>query len=358
MSNAPPTAYEHTRASLTAAPRTWLVTGAAGFIGSNLAEALLRLGQNVVGIDDFSNGFPHNVEDVRRQVGPQAAERFRFFEADVRLPDDCARACEGVDVVLHQAALGSVPRSIANPAASHAANADGTLNMMVAARDAGVRRFVYASSSSTYGDNLALPKVEDQVGRPLSPYAVSKWVGELYGGVFHRVYGLETVGLRYFNVFGRRQRPDGPYAAVIPRWIGRLLSGERCLIHGDGETSRDFCFVENVVQANVLAGTSGNPEAFGEVYNVACGRSTSLNHLFALIRDGLRTLRPGAVLHDPEYAPPREGDIRDSLANLSKISSRLGYQPTHHVADGLREALRWYVESHEQGAVEAAAPSP
>jgi UDP-N-acetylglucosamine/UDP-N-acetylgalactosamine 4-epimerase len=330
-----------------AAPRTWLVTGAAGFIGSNLAEALLRNGQRVVGIDDFSNGFPHNVDDVRRQVGEAAASRFRFFEADVRDPSHCAEACRGVDVVLHQAALGSVPRSIANPVASHQANADGTLNMMEAARQAGVRRFVFASSSSTYGDNPALPKVEDQVGRPLSPYAVSKAVGELYGGVFHRVYGLETIGLRYFNVFGRRQRPDGPYAAVIPRWIGRLLSGERCVMHGDGGTSRDFCYVENVIQANLLAGTSENADAFGEVYNVACGRSTSLNTLFGFIRDGLRELRPGTDFPDPEYTPPREGDIRDSLAHLGKIESRLGYHPTHHVADGLREALRWYVSAHE-----------
>jgi len=310
------------------------------------------MGQRVVGIDDFSNGFQHNVDDVRRQVG-DAAERFHFFEADIRNPGDCAEACRGVDVVLHQAALGSVPRSIANPVASHQANADGTLNMMAAARDAGVRRFVYASSSSTYGDNPELPKVEERIGRPLSPYAVSKYVGELYGGVFHRVYGLETVGLRYFNVFGRRQRPDGPYAAVIPRWIGRLLSGERCVMHGDGGTSRDFCFVENVVQANVLAGTTDNVEAFGEVYNVACGRSTSLSTLFELIRDGLRELRP-MDFPDPEYTPPREGDIRDSLANLGKIQSRLGYQPTHHVADGLREALRWYVDAHEASAAGAA----
>jgi UDP-N-acetylglucosamine/UDP-N-acetylgalactosamine 4-epimerase len=347
-------AYEHVRARLQSAPRTWLVTGSAGFIGSNLAEALLRMGQRVVGIDDFSNGFQHNVDDVRRQVGEEASERYRFFEADVRNPGDCAEACRGVDVILHQAALGSVPRSIANPVASHLANADGTLNLMDAARDAGVRRFVYASSSSTYGDNPALPKVEHQTGRPLSPYAVSKYVGELYGGVFHRVYGLETVGLRYFNVFGRRQRPDGPYAAVIPRWIGRLLSGEACVIHGDGGTSRDFCYIENVVQANVLAGTTDNPEAFGEVYNVACGHSTSLNELFGFIRDGLRELRPGTDYPDPEYTPPREGDIRDSLADLAKVRARLGYEPTHHVADGLREALRWYVEWHESAAAGAA----
>lgn len=347
-------AYEQVRARLQSAPRTWLVTGSAGFIGSNLAEALLRMGQRVVGIDDFSNGFQHNVDDVRRQVGEEASARYRFFEADVRNPGDCAEACRGVDVILHQAALGSVPRSIANPVASHLANADGTLNLMDAARDAGVRRFVYASSSSTYGDNPALPKVEHQIGRPLSPYAVSKYVGELYGGVFHRVYGLETVGLRYFNVFGRRQRPDGPYAAVIPRWIGRLLSGEACVIHGDGGTSRDFCYIENVVQANVLAGTTDNPEAFGDVYNVACGHSTSLNELFGFIRGGLRELRPGTDYPDPEYTPPREGDIRDSLADLARVRARLGYEPTHHVADGLREALRWYVEWHESAAAGAA----
>lgn len=350
----PPRAYQDARAALAQAPRTWLVTGTAGFIGSNLAEALLRMGQTVVGIDNFSNGFAHNLDDVRAQVGDEAAARLRFVEGDIRDPDACAEVCRGVDVILHQAALGSVPRSIANPIATHQANADGTLNLMNAARDAGVRRFVYASSSSTYGDNPALPKVEHQIGRPLSPYAVSKYVGELYGGVFHRVYGLETVGLRYFNVFGRRQRPDGPYAAVIPRWIGRLLSGEACVIHGDGETSRDFCFVENVVQANILAGTSRNPEAFGEVYNVACGRSTSLNQLFGFIREGLAELRPGTMLPQAEYTPPREGDIRDSLADLTKIATRLGYAPTHHVADGLREALRWYVEAHEQSAAAAA----
>jgi UDP-N-acetylglucosamine 4-epimerase len=352
--NHPPRAYQDARAALAQAPRTWLVTGTAGFIGSNLAEALLRMGQTVVGIDDFSNGFAHNLDDVRAQVGDEAAARLRFVEGDVRDPETCAEVCRGVDVILHQAALGSVPRSIANPIATHQANADGTLNLMNAAREAGVRRFVYASSSSTYGDNPALPKVEHQTGRPLSPYAVSKYVGELYGGVFHRVYGLETVGLRYFNVFGRRQRPDGPYAAVIPRWIGRLLSGEPCVIHGDGETSRDFCFVENVVQANILAGTSRNPEAFGEVYNVACGRSTSLNQLFGFIREGLQELRPGTILPQAEYTPPREGDIRDSLADLAKIGTRLGYAPTHHVADGLREALRWYVEAHEQSAAAAA----
>ena len=353
-----PEAYENARAALLREPRTWLVTGVAGFIGSNLAEALLRLGQTVVGLDNFSTGSPQNLDDLLEQAGPEAAARFRFVEGDIRDPDACARACAGVDVVLHQAALGSVPRSIANPLATHQSNADGFINMLLAARDAGVRRFVYASSSSTYGDDPRLPKVEDQTGRPLSPYAVSKAVGELYANVFHRHYAMETVGLRYFNVFGRRQTPEGPYAAVIPRWIGSLLSGQPCVIHGDGETSRDFCYIENVVQANLLAGTAQRPEAFGEVYNVACGRRTSLNELFALLRDGLRELRPETPLGEAEYTDPRPGDIRDSLADLTRVSDRLGYRPTHHVSEGLREALRWYVESHEQAAAAAPAPQP
>ncbi|MBW3571348.1 MAG: SDR family oxidoreductase [Gemmatimonadetes bacterium] len=338
-----PTQYEQTVLELRASPRTWLVTGAAGFIGSNLVERLLALGQRVVGLDNFSNGFRHNLDEVRALAGP-AAEAFRFVEGDIRDLDTCHAACAGVDVVLHNAALGSVPRSISNPLATHGSNLDGFLNMLVAARDARVPRFVYAGSSSTYGDHPALPKVEDRIGRPLSPYAVTKYVNELYAGVFHRTYGLRTIGLRYFNVFGPRQTPDGPYAAVIPRWISALLHGRPLVINGDGTNSRDFCFVHNVVQANVLAATAPD-ESTDQVYNVAVGDRTTLNELFALIRDGLAAVRPEVADARPEYGPTREGDVPHSLADIGKARAMLGYQPTHTLAQGLAAALPWYVRS-------------
>ncbi|HEV3052604.1 MAG TPA: SDR family oxidoreductase, partial [Longimicrobium sp.] len=331
-------AYAATREALGAEPRTWLVTGAAGFIGSNLVEALLRLGQTVVGLDNFATGHRANLDEVRSAVGREGAARFRFLEADIRDPDACREACAGVGVVLHQAALGSVPRSIADPVATNQANVDGFLNMLVAARDAGVQRFVYAASSSTYGDHPALPKREDVIGRPLSPYAVSKYVNELYAGVFERTYGLATVGLRYFNVFGPRQDPDGPYAAVIPRWIASLLQGEPCRIHGDGETSRDFCYVQNVVQANLLAATATGEGVTDAVYNVAVGGRTTLNELFALLRDGLAGAHPEVAGAAPEYAEFRPGDVRHSQADITRIRTRLGYAPTHSVRDGLAEA--------------------
>jgi UDP-N-acetylglucosamine 4-epimerase len=335
---------------LRARPRTWLVTGVAGFIGSSLAEALLGLGQAVVGLDDFSTGSRRNLDDGRARAGAAAA-RFRFVEGDIRDLDSCRAACEGVELVLHQAALGSVPRSVANPLATHQANVNGFLNMLLAARDAGVGRFVYAASSSTYGDHPALPKVEENIGRALSPYAVTKYVNELYAGVFQRTYGLETIGLRYFNVFGRRQDPEGAYAAVVPRWVASLLRGEPCRIYGDGETSRDFCYVDNVVQANLLAATAP-AAATDEVYNVAVGERTTLRELFGLLRDGLAKWRPEVAAAEPEYAPFRAADVRHSQASIEKARARLGYAPTHTAREGLEEALAWYV-----AATPAAAPA-
>lgn len=328
-------------------PGRWLVTGAAGFIGSNLVEHLLHLGQVVVGIDNFATGYPGNLDQVRKAAGEEAS-RFRFIEGDLRDLELCRAACDGIDYVLHQAALGSVPRSIEDPLATHGANVDGFVNLLVAARDSRVRRFVYAASSSTYGDHPGLPKVEDRIGRPLSPYAVTKYVNELYAGVFERIYGVETVGLRYFNVFGPRQDPEGPYAAVIPRWVRNLLAGEPCRIFGDGETSRDFCYVENVVQANLLAARIEGEGVTDQVYNVALGDRTTLNELFLLIRDGLARYFPEVARAEPEYADFRPGDVRHSQADILKIRSRLGYEPTHGVPEGLKEVLDWYA-SHVEG---------
>ena len=327
-------------ATLRAAPRTWLVTGAAGFIGSHLVEGLLYAGQTVRGLDNLSTGRMENVEAVR-DVAP---ERYTFAEADLRSLDACRDACAGVDVVLHQAALGSVPRSVADPLATHTNNVDGTLNVLVAARDAGVSRVVFASSSSVYGDHPALPKVEANVGTPLSPYAVSKRTGELYARTFWDHYGLSTVGLRYFNVFGARQDPDGPYAAVLPKWIATLVAGEAPTVYGDGETSRDFCYVANVVQANLRAALAG-PEVSGRVFNVAGGDRTTLRELYAAVAEGL--VAAGVIDSVPalKTADFRPGDIRHSLADTSAARAAFGYSPTHRVADGLREALAWYVAS-------------
>ncbi|HZG42105.1 MAG TPA: SDR family oxidoreductase [Longimicrobium sp.] len=349
------THYEQVVEDLQASPRTWLVTGAAGFIGSHLVERLLGLGQRVVGIDNFSNGFRRNLDEVRALAGG-AAERFRFVEGDIQDLDACHEVCRGADVVLHNAALGSVPRSISNPLASHGANVNGFLNVLIAARDAGVPRLVYAASSSTYGDDPNLPKVEHRIGRPLSPYAVTKYVNELYASVFQRTYGMRVVGLRYFNVFGPRQRPDGPYAAVIPRWVGMLLRDEPCVINGDGTNSRDFCYVQNVVQANLLAATAPD-ECTDEVYNVAVGDRTDLNELFGVIRDQLSSLRPGVAGATPQYGPSRPGDMPHSLADISKARAHLGYAPTHSVARGLAEALPWYVGHLSPEAEEAADPA-
>ncbi len=333
------------RSVLPAEPLTWSVTGCAGFIGSNLVEALLGLGQRVIGLDNFATGYRHNLDDVTERVGEEAAARFTFVEGDIRDLDACRRACDGADVVLHQAALGSVPRSIEDPLSTHAVNVDGFVNMLVAARDAGVGRFVYASSSSVYGDHPGLPKVEAEIGTPLSPYAVSKRTDELYAQTFQDHYGLEVIGLRYFNVFGRRQDPSGAYAAVIPKWIDQLLAGERPAIFGDGETSRDFCYIANVVQANLRAGVAP-AEATGTVYNIAYGDRTTLNELYAAIVQNIEAERSDLALPEAQYGSFRPGDVRHSLADVSAARARLGYAPTHTAADGLREAIAWYLATY------------
>ena len=323
-------------------PRTWLVTGVAGFIGSHLLQSLLGLGQRVIGLDNFATGHQHNLDEVRGLVGETAWAGFKFIEGDIRDLDTCHLACAGVDQVLHQAALGSVPRSIADPITTHSANITGFLNMLVAARDAGVKRFVYAASSSTYGDHPALPKVEDTIGKPLSPYAVTKVVNELYADVFGRIYDLQSVGLRYFNVFGPRQDPNGAYAAVIPRWAAAMLQGETCVINGDGQTSRDFCYVANAVQANLLAATVTDASAVNQIYNVAVGDQTDLNQLHALLAGALQSLRPGLQVAEPLRQGFRAGDVRHSRADVSKAASLLGYQASHDLNAGLTEAAPWY----------------
>jgi UDP-N-acetylglucosamine/UDP-N-acetyl-alpha-D-glucosaminouronate 4-epimerase len=333
--------YEATKAALAAKPRRWLVTGVAGFIGSNLLEFLLELDQEVVGLDDFATGHRANLEEVRDRVGARWT-RFRFLEGDVASPDACGGAVAGVDVVLHQAAIGSVPRSIDEPLRSNAANVTGTLALLEAARRAGVRRFVYASSSSVYGDSPALPKVEDNLGRPLSPYAVSKVADELYAFVYGSLHGMETIGLRYFNVFGQRQDPEGAYAAVIPRWIAAMIRGDEVRINGTGETSRDFCHVQNVVQANLLAASVEDPAALNRAYNVAAGRRTTLTELFALLRDRLRLRHPAVASLEPVHGPFRPGDVLHSLADIAGARKLLGYEPTVSIERGLDESLDWY----------------
>lgn len=343
--------YGKLQVQLTANPKTWLVTGVAGFIGSNLLEKLLTLNQRVVGLDNFSTGHEKNLEEVRSLVTPEQWKLFTFVKGDICDLDLCKKVMVwrdgsksfGVDYVLHQAALGSVPRSIEDPINTNHSNVDGFLNMLVAARDAKVKSFVYAASSSTYGDHPGLPKVEEQIGKPLSPYAVTKLVNELYADVFHRAYGIDTIGLRYFNVFGRRQDPEGAYAAVIPKWIAALIRGETVYINGDGETSRDFCYVDNAVQANLLAATTENTEAKNQVYNVAVGERTSLNELYKIITKAL------ASHNSKSYPAPihrdfRAGDVRHSLADISKIGRLLGYQPSHELVGGIQEAMGWYVE--------------
>src|SRR5690606_32083616 len=332
--------YAELMTGLRTQPRRWLVTGCAGFIGSNLLEALLTAGQQVVGLDNFATGHQHNLDEVERNVGPDAWARFQFIEGDIRNQDDCQAAAQGVDHVLHQAALGSVPRSLADPVTTNEVNIGGFLKMLVAARDAGVRSFVYAASSSTYGDHPALPKVEDRIGKPLSPYAVTKYVDELYADVFTRAYGTPSVGLRYFNVFGRRREPAGAYAAVIPRWIAAMIGNEEVVINGDGETSRDFCYIENVVQANVLAALAG-PDGMNQVYNVAYGGRTTLNQLFEYLAE---TLREHGVAYDrpPRHGDFRAGDVRHSQADVGKARSLLGYDPQFDIRAGLKAAMPWY----------------
>lgn len=337
------TRYEVVQQQLREQPVAWLVTGVAGFIGSNMLETLLNLDQTVVGLDDFSTGHRANLEEVRSLVSDERWARFRFVEGDIRNLEDCREVVRGVHHVSHQAALGSVPRSIKDPLTTNAANIDGFLNMLVAARDEGVASFTYAASSSTYGDHPDLPKVEDQIGKPLSPYAVTKYVNELYADVFARCYGFESIGLRYFNVFGPRQDPDGAYAAVIPRWVAAMIKGETVTINGDGETSRDFCYIDNAVQANILSACAPE-ESRGEVYNVAVDARTTLKELFSLLK---KELSDQGLLYDgePKFADFRPGDVRHSQADIAKASRLLGYQPSHTVAEGVAEAMQWYVKS-------------
>ena len=331
--------------------KRWVVTGVAGFIGSNLLEALLRSDQRVRGLDNFSTGSSRNLQDVREKVGAERWQNFRMIEADICDWAACVDACTQVDYVLHQAALGSVPRSISNPIATNQSNVNGFVNMLCAAKEAGVKRFVFASSSSVYGDSPILPKVEEQIGKGLSPYAVSKRANELYAEVFSRCYDMQIIGLRYFNVFGPRQDPDGPYAAVIPKWIGAMMHNEPVHINGDGETSRDFCYVANAVQANLLAATTENIEAIDQVYNVAVGERTTLNQLFCKLRDRLLPQFPYLTQFKPLYREFRAGDVRHSHADISKARKLLGYEPTHRIDNGLDEALQWYVANLSHRAI-------
>lgn len=336
------TRYDQVRETLRNGPRTWLITGVAGFIGSNLLETLLKLDQHVVGLDNFSTGHQRNLDDVESLVEPAQWSRFHFIEGDIRKLEDCRRACRGVDYVLHQAALGSVPRSLNDPIATNATNIDGFLNMLVAARDSRVQSFTYAASSSTYGDHSGLPKVEDIIGKPLSPYAVTKYVNEIYADVFARSYGFSTIGLRYFNVFGKRQDPNGAYAAVIPKWAAAMIRGEDVSINGDGETSRDFCFIDNAVQANLLAAIATDAEARNQVYNVAVGDRTSLNQLFEAIRTALSV----NGIHYDRVALHRDfraGDVRHSQADITKIQQLLGYSPKFAIMAGIDAAMPWYI---------------
>ncbi len=348
------------RQRLQANPRTWLITGVAGFIGSNLLETLLTLNQRVVGLDNFATGHRHNLDaavaDACASSGRprnELAALFQFIEGDIRKLDDCRQAMTWrpgdrnmpVDYVLHQAALGSVPRSIEDPLTTNQANIDGFLNMLVAARDAKVSRFVYAASSSTYGDHPDLPKVEDKIGKPLSPYAVTKVVNELYADVFARTYGFKTIGLRYFNIFGKRQDPNGAYAAVIPKWIAAMIANQPVFINGDGETSRDFCYITNTIQANLLAATTDNPDATNQVYNVAVGDRTTLNELCGFLIKHLAERYPHLQDYKPSYRDFRAGDVRHSLADIGKAATLLGYAPSHKIDAGLQESMAWYINN-------------
>ncbi len=338
-------AFEKLKEELKANPKRWLVTGAAGFIGSNLVENLLKLDQEVVGLDNFSTGYRKNLDAIKPAVNAAQWSRFAFIEGDIRLMNICREGCTGADYVLHQAALGSVPRSVKDPNTSNESNVSGFLNMIVAARDADVKQFVYASSSSVYGDHPDLPKVENKIGNVLSPYAATKKFNEIYADIFARTYNFNPIGLRYFNVFGPRQDPDGAYAAVIPKWVAAILRNEQVGIFGDGETSRDFCYVLNVVQANLLAATTQNEEARNQVYNVAVGDRTTLNELYGHILDGLRKRDSKIPEQKPEYKDFRVGDVRHSLADVSKAKTLLGYEPTHTISQGLELALDWYKDN-------------
>ena len=341
MNRPVPLAYNEAAAKLIESPKRWLISGVAGFIGSALLKELLALGQDVVGLDNLSTGHESNLTDALAARTETA--RFEFVRGDIRDSASCRKAVHGVDYVLHQAALGSVPRSIHDPVTSTQVNVDGFLNVLVAARDAGVRRVVYASSSSVYGDARGYPQTEAKIGRPLSPYAATKLANEIFADVFQRTYGSEVIGLRYFNVFGPRQDPNGPYAAVIPRWIDALLTGRSCHIFGDGQTSRDFCYVANAVQANVLAAVCAPAEATRTAYNIACGESTTLNSVFCMIRDGVARYVPSVSSVEPIHEDFRPGDVPRSMADISVAREKLGYEPTHRIVDGLEETLQWYV---------------
>ncbi len=336
------TRYQEVTASLQTDPKVWLITGCAGFIGSNLLETLLSMDQKVVGLDNFATGHQYNLDEVQKTVTPQQWANFSFQEGDIRDLDACRKAVKGVNYVLHQAALGSVPRSLQDPITTNSVNINGFLNMLVAARDEEVQSFVYAASSSTYGDHEALPKVEENIGRPLSPYAVTKYVNELYADVFTRSYGFGSIGLRYFNVFGKRQDPNGAYAAVIPKWVAAMIRGEDVVVNGDGETSRDFCFIENVVQANILAALA-QPEGVNQVYNVAFNARTSLTELFEYLA---KALGNNGIVYDkpPVYSEFRAGDVRHSQADISKAKQLLGYEPVHNIVQGLEVSMPWYTQ--------------
>ncbi|MFQ3190584.1 MAG: UDP-N-acetylglucosamine 4-epimerase [Paraglaciecola sp.] len=335
------TTFNNVRLTLETTPKKWAITGVAGFIGSNLLEALLKLNQHVFGLDNFSTGHQHNLDEVKNNVTPEQWARFTFLNGDIRKPSDCAKVVEGANYVLHHAALGSVPRSIVEPILSNEVNVTGHLNMLEASKNANVTNMVYAASSSTYGDHPGLPKVEDKIGKPLSPYAVTKYVNELYSDVYKTTYDFDTIGLRYFNVFGRRQDPLGAYAAVIPAWVSVMLNDESITINGDGETSRDFCHVNNVVQANILAAMAP-AEARNNIYNVACGDRNTLNNLFDLIKLNLAKSKV-SYARSPVFGPERKGDVRHSQADISKISTKLGFKPTHDLASGLTESITWYI---------------
>jgi len=345
------TKYEQLQEHLRINQKTWLITGVAGFIGSNLLERLLILNQKVLGLDNFDTGYQHNIDqaihDANNTTGNDLSSNFKFINGDIRKLGDCKNACSGVDYVLHQAALGSVPRSIEDPINTNRANIDGFLNMLVASKDANVTRFVYAASSSSYGDHPDLPKVEDKIGSPLSPYAVTKLVNELYANVFAKTYGFETVGLRYFNIFGKRQDPHGAYAAVIPKWVAAILNKEDVFINGDGETSRDFCYIDNAVQMNLLAATSVDDGATDQVYNVALNDRTSLNKLYQMIEERLIKRVQGLEKKKPIYRDFRVGDVRHSQANIEKAQSFLGYQPKYMISQGMDEAMDWYANSYK-----------
>jgi UDP-N-acetylglucosamine 4-epimerase len=339
-------AFDQLKQNLLVDSKTWLVTGVAGFIGSHLLETLLELNQHVVGLDNFSTGYQHNLDEVQTLVTPKQWSRFKFIKGDIRDLSTCHQACKDIDYVLHQAALGSVPRSIADPILTNQNNIDGYLNILVASRDAKVKSFTYAASSSTYGDHPDLPKVEDKIGKPLSPYAVTKYVNELYASVFAKAYNFNTIGLRYFNVFGPRQDPNGAYAAVIPKWVDALIKNEPVYINGDGETSRDFCFVDNAVQANLLAATIQNPEAKNQVYNVAVSDRTSLNELYNLLKENLTNHFSNVINAQPTYRDFREGDVRHSQADIGKAKALLGYEPQFDIKAGLAVAVGWFSKKY------------